>query len=229
MLFRIRPEHRSDIFFTINIFLAMTKTLSFFALALALVVASFTYAPPSEGYKVGDTAADFKLKNVDGKKLSLADIKDAKGYIVVFTCNSCPYAVAYEDRIIALHQKYAAQGYPVVAINSNDKDVKPDDSYDKMKVRAKEKNFPFAYIYDETQEVAKTFGALKTPHVYVLDKNRTVRYIGAIDDNSEDAAAVKEKYAENALDALLAGKEIAVKETKAIGCGIKWKKTQQPK
>lgn len=207
----------------------MTKTLSFLTLALALVIASFTVAPPTEGYKVGDTAADFKLKNVDGKKLSLADIKDAKGYIVVFTCNSCPYAVAYEDRIIALHQKYAAQGYPVVAINSNDKDVKPDDSYDKMKQRAKDKAFPFAYIYDETQEVAKTFGALKTPHVYVLDKNRMVRYIGAIDDNSEDAAAVKEKYAENALDALLAGKEVAVKETKAIGCGIKWKKAQQPK
>ena len=207
----------------------MTKTLSFLTLALALVVASFTVAPPTEGYKVGDTAADFKLKNVDGKKLALADIKDAKGYIVVFTCNTCPYAVAYEDRIIALHQKYAAQGYPVVAINSNDKDVKPDDSYDKMKQRAKDKAFPFAYIYDETQEVAKTFGALKTPHVYILDKNRTVRYIGAIDDNSEDAAAVKEKYAESALDALLAGKEIAVKETKAIGCGIKWKKPQQPK
>ncbi len=204
----------------------MTKTLSFLTLALALVVASFTYAPPTEGYKVGDTAADFKLKNVDGKKLSLTDIKDAKGYIVVFTCNTCPYAVAYEDRIIALHQKYAAQGYPVVAINSNDKDVKPDDSYDKMKVRAKEKNFPFAYIYDETQEVAKTFGALKTPHVYILDKNRVVRYIGAIDDNSEDAAAVKEKYAENALDALVAGKDVAVKETKAIGCGIKWKKAK---
>ena len=207
----------------------MTKTLSFLTLLAALVVASFTVAPPTEGYKVGDTAADFKLKNVDGKKVSLTGIKDAKGYIVVFTCNTCPYAVAYEDRIIALHQKYAAQGYPVVAINSNDKDVKPGDSYDKMKERAKEKNFTFAYIYDKTQEVAKTFGALKTPHVYILDKNRTVRYIGAIDDNSEDAAAVKEKYAENALDALLAGKEVAVKETKAIGCGIKWKKPQQPK
>ena len=207
----------------------MTKTLSFLTLLAALVAASFTAAPPTEGYKVGDTAADFKLKNVDGKKVSLAGIKDAKGYIVVFTCNTCPYAVAYEDRIIALHQKYAAQGYPVVAINSNDKDVKPGDSYDKMKERAKEKNFTFAYIYDKTQEVAKTFGALKTPHVYILDKNRTVRYIGAIDDNSEDAAAVKEKYAENALDALLAGKEVAVKETKAIGCGIKWKKPQQPK
>jgi len=208
----------------------MTKTLSLLTLLAALVMASFTVAPPpTEGYKVGDTAADFKLKNVDGKKLSLDGMKDVKGYIVVFTCNTCPYAVAYEDRIIALHQKYAAQGYPVVAINSNDKDVRPDDSYDKMKVRAKEKNFPFAYIYDETQEVAKAFGALKTPHVYILDKNRTVRYIGAIDDNSEDAAAVKEKYAENAVDALLANKEITVKETKAIGCGIKWKKPQQPK
>jgi len=204
----------------------MTKTRSIFTLAVALFAASFTLLPPSEGYKVGDTAADFNLKNVNGKMVSLAGIKEAKGYIVVFTCNTCPYAVAYQDRIVALHNKYAAQGYPVVAINSNDKEVKLGDSFDKMKERAKEQSFPFAYIYDETQEVAKSFGATKTPHVYVLDKNRVVRYMGAIDDNSEEASAVKEKYVESAVDALLAGKEVAVKETKAIGCGIKWKKSQ---
>jgi len=201
----------------------MTKTLSFLALAATLIAASFTF-PPTEGYKVGDKAADFKLKGVNGKMVSLAGIQDAKGYIVVFTCNTCPYAIAYQDRVVALHKKYAAQGYPVVAINSNDKDVKPGDSFDKMKERAKEKDFPFAYIYDETQEVAKTFGATKTPHVYVLDKGLVVRYIGAIDDNSEEPGEVKEKYVENAVDALLAGKEVALKETKAIGCGIKWKK-----
>lgn len=201
----------------------MKKAFSLLTLALALVAMSFT-VNTSGGYKVGDTAIDFKLKNVDGKTVSLAGIKDAKGYIVIFTCNACPYAKAYEDRIIALHNKYASQGYPVVAINPNDKDVQPADSYDKMKERAKEKKFPFNYLYDETQEIAKTYGATRTPHVYLLDKNRVVRYIGAIDDNSESASDVKEKYLENAIDALRDGKDVATKETKAVGCGIKWKK-----
>ena len=201
----------------------MKKAFSLFTLALALVAMSFTGNNPG-GYKVGDTAIDFNLKNVDGKMVSLASIKKAQGYIVVFTCNACPYAKAYEDRIIALHTKYASLGYPVVAINPNDKDVQPADSYDKMKERAKEKKFPFSYLYDETQEIAKTYGATRTPHVYLLDKNRVVKYIGAIDDNSEEPDAVKEKYLENAIDALRGGKEVTTKETKAVGCGIKWKK-----
>lgn len=201
----------------------MKKAFSLLTLALALVAMSFT-VNTSGGYKVGDTAIDFKLKNVDGKTVSLAGVKDAKGYIVIFTCNACPYAKAYEDRIIALHNKYASLGYPVVAINPNDKDVQPADSYDKMKERAKEKKFPFNYLYDETQEIAKTYGATRTPHVYLLDKNRVVKYIGAIDDNSESASDVKEKYLENAIDALRNGKDVATKETKAVGCGIKWKK-----
>ena len=189
-----------------------------------LAIIAMSFSPASPGYRVGDTAIDFKLKNVDGKTVTLADMKDAKGYIVVFTCNACPYAKAYEDRVIALHNKYASLGYPVVAINSNDKDVQPADSYDKMKERAREKKIPYAYLYDETQEIAKTYGATRTPHVYVLDKNRVVRYIGAIDDNSETPSEVKEKYVENAVDALRNGKDVSVKETKAVGCGIKWKK-----
>lgn len=201
----------------------MKKALSLLSLTLALFAMSFT-ANNSGGYKVGDTAIDFNLKNVDGKMVSLAGIKGAKGYIVVFTCNACPYAKAYEDRIIALHNKYAPLGYPVVAINSNDKDVQPADSYDKMKERAKEKKIPYNYVYDETQEIAKTYGATRTPHVYVLDKDRVVKYIGAIDDNSETPSDVKEKYVESAVDALRNGSEISVKETKAVGCGIKWKK-----
>jgi peroxiredoxin len=201
----------------------MKKAFSLLTLTLALVAMSFTGNNPG-GYKVGDTAIDFKLKNVDGKMVSLAGMKDAKGYIVIFTCNACPYAKAYEDRIIELHKKYAPQGYPVVAINPNDKDVQPADSYDKMKERAKEKKFPFNYLYDETQEIAKTYGATRTPHVYLLDKNRVVKYIGAIDDNSESASDVKEKYLENAVDALRDGKEVTTKETKAVGCGIKWRK-----
>ena len=198
----------------------MKQLLALCAVVLAL---SFTVKNSGTGYVVGDTARDFSLKNVDGKMVALADQKDVKGYIVVFTCNDCPYAMAYEDRVIALHKKYASQGFPVIAINSNDKTVAPADSYDNMKKRVQEKNIPYAYLYDETQEIAKAYGATRTPHVFVLDQDRVVRYIGAIDDNSEEPSEVKEKYVENAVEALLAGKEVPVKQTKAIGCGIKWK------
>ncbi|MCC6462513.1 MAG: thioredoxin family protein [Saprospiraceae bacterium] len=202
----------------------MKQLLSLCVLAVALVAWSFT-SPVHNGYHVGDQARDFELKNVDGKMRSLASIKDAKGYIVVFTCNHCPFALAYQDRIIELHKKYAALGYPVVAINSNDKVVSPDDSYEDMQQRAKDKEYPFVYLHDESQEVAKAFGATRTPHVFLLDNNRTVRYIGAIDDNHEDPSAVKTKYLENAIDALRNGQEISLKETKALGCTIKWKRS----
>jgi peroxiredoxin len=182
-------------------------------------------APPvvDDVYKIGDQASDFSLKNIDGKMVSLASIKGVKGYIVVFTCNTCPYAVMYEDRIIELHNKYAPQGYPVVAINPNDPEVKPGDSYADMKVRAKEKNFPFNYLIDEKQEVFPEFGATRTPHVFLLDANRYVRYIGAIDDNAQDASAVKTHYLANAIEALQAGDNPDPAETKAIGCTIKVK------
>ena len=166
----------------------MKKAISFLSLALALAAMSFVL--PNTGYKVGDTARDFSLKNVDGKMVTMSGLKNAKGYIVVFTCNACPYAKAYEDRIIDLHKKYEALGYPVVAINSNDKDVQPADSYDKMKERAKSRQYPFVYLYDETQEIAKTYGATRTPHVFLLDQNRVVRYIGAIDDSGACSATL---------------------------------------
>lgn len=201
------------------------KAIKFLALFLAMgAITAFTGDTPAAGYKVGDTAADFSLKNVDGKMVSLKDFKSAKGFIVVFTCNHCPYAQAYEDRIIALDKKYKSLGYPVVAIQPNDPVKSKDDSFDKMQARAKEKKYGFPYLIDEGQKVFPQFGATKTPHVYVLEKTakgNVVKYIGAIDDNYEDAAAVKQKYAESAVDALLKGKEVAVKETKAIGCTIK--------
>ncbi len=178
------------------------------------------------GYKVGDQARDFNLKNIDGKNISLADYSSAKGFIVVFTCNHCPFAKKYEDRINALNKKYKKQGYPVIAINANDSTQEPEDSYLNMQVRAKEKGFTFPYLLDGTQEIAKTYGATRTPHVYILQKQNgvlIVKYIGAIDDNTDDATAVKQKYAELAVDALLAGKEVAITSTKAIGCTIKFK------
>jgi len=178
------------------------------------------------GYQVGDKAADFKLKNIDGKWVSLGDYKDAKGFIVIFTCNHCPYAKAYEDRIVALDKKYAPEGFPVIAINPNDATAYPDDSYENMQKRAKEKGFTFPYLYDEQQTVYPQFGATRTPHIFVLAKagdEMTVEYIGAIDDNYEDASKVTNKYVENAVDALLAGNKPEVTSTKAIGCSIKAK------
>ncbi len=200
------------------------------AMKTFLVVALFCVASvlsAADGYKVGDVAQDFRLKNVDGKMVSLANYSDAQGVIVVFTCNHCPYAKAYESRIIALHKTFAAKGYPVVAINPNDPVAYPEDSFDNMVKRAKEKSYPFAYIFDETQEIAKAYGATRTPHIFLLKKNTNkheVAYIGALDDNSESADAVKEKYVETAIAALIAGKTPAVTMTKAVGCGIKWKK-----
>ncbi len=190
---------------------------------VALVAVMFAFTGGS-GYKVGDIATDFSLKNVNGKMVSLKDYKEAKGFIVVFTCNHCPYAVAYEDRIIALDKKYSKLGYPVIAINPNNPVKQKEDSFDLMKVRAKEKGFSFPYLFDEGQRIFPQYGATKTPHVYVLQKTpagNQVKYIGAIDDNYEDAKAVKTKYVEDAVNALLDNKEIKTTETKAIGCSIK--------
>lgn len=197
------------------------------AVILVIIAASFTTTDEPAGYKAGDMAIDFKLRNIDGKMVQLADYAKAKGFIVIFTCNHCPFSQAYEDRIMALDKKYAAKGYPVIAINPNDVTRQPDDSYAKMQERAKEKGFTFPYLQDETQQIARTYGATRTPHVYVLKKTakgNEVAYVGAIDDNYEDASAAKEKYVEAAVDALLANGKVARTSTKAIGCTIKWKK-----
>ena len=201
----------------------MKKLINFSILA-AIVALSFTF-PMVGGYQIGDKAEDFNLKNVDGKMVSLASIPNAKGYVVIFTCNGCPYAQAYEQRIIDLHKKYAPQGYPVIAINPNDPTSATADSYEKMQARAKSKKYPFVYLMDEKQEVFPKFGATRTPHVFVLDKDKTVKYIGGIDDNADDASAVTIKYVENAIEALKSGKSPDPSTTKAIGCSIKKKKT----
>ena len=175
-------------------------------------------------YQIGDVAEDFELKNVDGKMVSLADFEEAKGFIVIFTCNTCPVSVANEDRIIALDEKYKDQGYPVIAINPNNPKISSGDSYELMKVRAEEKGFSFPYLFDDGQKVYPKYGASKTPHVYVLnkeDKELRVRYIGSIDDSARNEDAVKTKYVENAVDALLTGHQVEVASTRAIGCSIK--------
>ena len=188
----------------------------------------FLYTPTNlvtdDGYKIGDVATDFSLPNIDGEMVSLADFEGAKGFIVIFTCNTCPYSVAYEDRIIALDKVYKSKGYPVIAINPNDPAAIDGDDLEDMKVRATEKGFTFPYLQDVGQQVYPQYGATKTPHVFVLQKegdNNIVRYIGAIDDSSRKPNKVKKRYVEQAVDALLAGKSPSTTTTKAIGCSIK--------
>ena len=198
----------------------------FFASFSMLVIAGLICIAASlpVGLKVGDTAPDFRLKNVDGNMVSLKDFKKANGFIVTFTCNTCPYAVLYEDRIIALHKKMEPKGFPVIAIQPNDPDIQSGDSFSKMQERAREKNFPFPYLLDEGQKVYPQYGATRTPHFFILDKNLKVQYIGALDDNPQDASAVTKRYVEDAVAAIEKGKTPEVTSTKAIGCGIKAKK-----
>jgi peroxiredoxin len=198
--------------------------VSFSVVLLSLLAIAFT--PSGTGYQVGDTVKDFSLKNIDGKNVSLSGLKNNKGAIVIFTCNHCPFSVAYEDRIVALNRKYASQGFPVIAINPNDATKVPDDSFSKMQERAKEKNFTFPYLQDATQETAKAFGAARTPHVFLLTKSGAdykVAYIGAIDNNTDEPEAATQKYVETAISEILAGKPVSTNFTKAIGCTIKWK------
>ena len=200
----------------------MKKIIGIFAVIAIVGLSAFTNV--SSGYKIGDIATDFKLKNTDDKMVSLSDYNDAKGFIVIFTCNTCPYAVSYEDRIIALDKKYASKGYPVIAVMPNNTSIQPKDDMESMKQRAKQKGFTFPYLIDEGQKISPQYGATKTPEVYLLQKTKKgneVKYIGAIDDNYQDAAAVKTKYVENAVDALLSGQPIKAPQTRAIGCSIK--------
>lgn len=192
------------------------KRLMMIVIALVAAAAS----PVKQGFDVGDQATDFKLKNVDGKLVSLSDYKDAKGYVVIFDCNTCPYSKAYSHRIINLDRKYTAKGIPVIAINANEGS---GDSFEEMVRIANKKKFNHPYLYDETQTVAKAYGATNTPHVFVLTKELKVAYIGAIDDSPRNEKGVTKRYVEDAIEAVLAGKAAPITKTKAIGCGIKWR------
>jgi peroxiredoxin len=192
-----------------------------FLIALAFLTINQLSA---EGYQVGDKATDFRLKNVDGKYVSMSDYSDAKGFVVVFTCNHCPYAIAYEDRLIELNNKYKARGFPVIAINPNDPELAPQDSYENMQKRARDKGFTFPYLLDDGQEVFPEYGATRTPHVFLLNRENddlVVAYIGAIDDNYQNPSAVEEAFLANAIEALINGGKPEPDFTRAIGCTIK--------
>ncbi len=202
----------------------MKTLLKIFTLLLVGVL--MAGVPTKKGHDVGDKATAFSLKNVDGKNVSLQDYKSEKGVILVFTCNVCPYSKMYEQRIIDLQNQYADKGYPVVAINSNDPDKSPGDSFDEMVKLADEKSYPFPYLYDADQSIAKAYGATNTPHVYLLKSVKGsfyVSYIGGIDNNARNGEQASKKYVESAIEDLDNGKEVKVKSTKVIGCTIKWK------
>ena len=182
-----------------------------------------------KGYQIGDMVEDFSLKNVDGEMISMASFEEANGFVLVFTCNHCPYSIAYEDRLIELDKTYKEQGYPMIAINPNDPAVVPEDGFDEMIARSEEKGFTFPYVFDEGQLVYPKFGAEKTPHVYVVqkvDEGMKLVYVGAIDDNRKPDE-VKETYLSNALDALIAGNDPSPAVTKAFGCSVKCVKKEE--
>ena len=195
--------------------------------AILFCPASAGWAAPKgmKTLEIGAEAPDFDLPGVDGKTYRLADFADAKILVVVFTCNSCPYAVDYEERINELAKTYAGpQGrVGVVAINAN---LVPEDSPEAMRQRAESRGFVFPYLFDASQEVPKSFGALRTPEVYLLNSQRQILYMGAIDDNT-DAGKVSATYLEDAIEAALAGKEIAVSETPPVGCLIRIKRRRR--
>ena len=173
--------------------------------------------------KIDSAIPGFSLTGVDDKTYVLNSFSDKKVLIVIFSCNHCPYVQAYEDRIIILQKEFEDKGIQIIAINSND-DVKyPDDSFNEMKKRANAKGFNFPYLIDETQDVAKAFGATHTPQIFLFDKGRKLKYEGKIDDNWQEPKKVKSKYLRDAILEVLNEKEVSVPETFSIGCTIKWK------
>jgi peroxiredoxin len=171
----------------------------------------------------GDEAIDFELPGVDDRRHALTDHADKEAIPVIFTCNHCPYARAWEDRIIQIQADYADRSVQVIAISANDPEKYPADSFPKMKERAQEKGFNFPYLFDESQEVARAYGAERTPEVFLFGTDGTLLYHGTIDDNYEHPKAVKNHYLRDALDAALANEEPPVVETRPIGCTIKWR------
>lgn len=174
------------------------------------------------------TIENFSLKNTDEKIISLADYQDAKGFVIVFTCNHCPFAKLYPNRFNKLNSKYSKQGIYLIAISSTDTMLYEEDNFDQMKIKAKKEKFNFPYLFDENQTVAKMFAPDKTPHAFVVWKENgkyLIKYNGAFDDNGAEENKVKNHYVEDAIKSLLSSKEVEIKETKSIGCKIYFRKS----
>ncbi len=172
---------------------------------------------------IGNMIIPFTLSGVDGHQHTVSDYNDKAAIVIIFSCNHCPYVRAWEDRMIQIQQDYAAQGVQFLLISSNDGARYPTDSFTSMQERAREKEYPFPYLYDETQDIARAYGAERTPEVFLFDQQGMLRYHGVIDDNYDDPDAVKQPYLRAGLDAVLAGQTPQVATTAPVGCTIKWK------
>ncbi len=197
---------------------------------LALLLIAFCFGAKSQTTTLapGTTAPQIKLKNIDGKAVSLSDYPSAKGFIIAFICNTCPYSKAYEQRIIALNKKYTTLGFPLIAINPNDPEAFGGDSFEDMKAYSKAKGFTFPYLYDDGQAITAAYGAKSTPHIFILSKTGNsfiIEYTGAIDNDTPGDDPAKIKYAEDAINAVLDKKKPTVAVTRAIGCRVKWKRS----
>ena len=204
----------------------VSSLLATAALALTLTTAARAAdEAPAAGIAIGDEApmATVKMKNVNGKELSIADARKAKGTLVVFSCNACPWVKAGETRIVELGNASLKRGIGVIVINANDPNVNKQDGYDVMKERAKQRKMQFPYVVDATSDVARAFGATRTPEAYLFDADGKLVYHGAIDDNAHEPGKVEARYLQDAVDAVVAGKAVATQETKALGCSIKFR------
>jgi thiol-disulfide isomerase/thioredoxin len=193
------------------------------AAVVAVALQSSPAALAADELAIGAKGADFSLKGTDGKTYSLATVKGEKGTAVIFTCNECPYSKGYEDRLIGLAKDYVSKGIGFVAVNSNDPKIVPGDGFEFMVKRAQDKSFPYPYVFDETQAIAKAYGAKVTPHIFLLDSSGKLVYRGRVDDALEQDKVKSRDFAA-ALDALAAGQPVKVAETKAFGCGVKYAK-----
>jgi len=197
-------------------------------MVLGMLAIAVTAGAAEEGTKalaIGKAApmADVKMTGVDGKSFSIMDVKGPKGTLVLFTCNSCPWVKAWESRIAELGNTYAKQGIGVIAINANDPKAKPEDDMPAMQVRAKALGLAFPYVMDATSDVARAFGATRTPEAFLFDAGGKLVYHGAVDDNAHKPAEVSARYLHDALAATASGKAVATKETKSLGCTIKFR------
>jgi peroxiredoxin len=177
--------------------------------------------------QIGEKAPDFSLPGVDGRTYSLDYFRDRKVLVIVFSCNHCPYVIGSEERMIRFYNDYASKGVGMIAVNSNESENHPTDSFEHMVERAKERRLPFPYVRDETQGVALAYGALRTPHFYVFDSDRKLRYTGRMDDNPKDASLARTNELREAVDTILAGREPTTPLTNPIGCNVKWKGKEQ--
>jgi peroxiredoxin len=200
--------------------------VSLLALAtLAAPLALAQDAPKSIALGASIPSDRVAMKNVDGKMLTIDSVKGAKGTLVIFTCNHCPYVKAWEKRITELGNSFARQGIGMIAINSNDPGRSEEDDFDGMVTRAKDLGLQFPYVVDEGSVVAKAFGASKTPEAFLFDAKGKLVYHGTIDDNVKEPEKVEKRWLKDALTAVAAGQAPAVQETKALGCGIKFKES----